>query len=41
MSGIALHVQAVPPDAVQLDLTSALRYFDLSPYDVVQLAKMR
>ncbi|MEV2217562.1 ImpB/MucB/SamB family protein [Streptomyces sp. NPDC050997] len=41
MSGITPHVQAVPPDAVQLDLTSALRYFDLSPYDVVQLAKMR
>ncbi|MEU2425510.1 ImpB/MucB/SamB family protein [Streptomyces sp. NPDC007851] len=41
MSGVTPHVQAVPPDAVQLDLTSALRYFDLSPYDVVQLAKMR
>ncbi|MET7365165.1 ImpB/MucB/SamB family protein [Streptomyces sp. NPDC005566] len=40
-SGITPHVQAVPPDAVQLDLTSALRYFDLSPYDVVQLAKLR
>ncbi|MEU5307225.1 ImpB/MucB/SamB family protein [Streptomyces sp. NPDC021562] len=41
MSGVTPHVQAVPPNAVQLDLTSALRYFDLSPYDVVQLAKMR
>ncbi|MFJ5270298.1 DNA polymerase thumb domain-containing protein [Streptomyces sp. NPDC088358] len=41
VSGITPHVQPVPPDAVQLDLTSALRYFDLSPYDVVQLAKMR
>ncbi|WP_330292059.1 DNA polymerase Y family protein [Streptomyces sp. NBC_00576] len=41
MSGITPHVQAVPPNAVQLDLTSALRYFDLSPYDVVQLANMR
>ncbi|MGY5121076.1 DNA polymerase Y family protein [Streptomyces sp. 900105755] len=41
VSGITPHVQAVPPNAVQLDLTSALRYFDLSPYDVVQLAKMR
>ncbi|MFC9847180.1 ImpB/MucB/SamB family protein [Streptomyces sp. NPDC060223] len=41
VSGITPHVQAVPPDALQLDLTSALRYFDLSPYDVVQLAKMR
>ncbi|MER8072508.1 ImpB/MucB/SamB family protein [Streptomyces sp. NPDC094034] len=41
MSGITPHVQAAPPDAVQLDLTSALRYFDLSPYDVVQLAKLR
>lgn len=41
LSGVTPHVQAVPPNAVQLDLTSALRYFDLSPYDVVQLAKMR
>ncbi|MEU0074487.1 ImpB/MucB/SamB family protein [Streptomyces sp. NPDC006332] len=41
MSGITPHVQAVPPNAVQLDLTSALRYFDLSAYDVVQLAMMR
>ncbi|MFJ9819759.1 DNA polymerase thumb domain-containing protein [Streptomyces sp. NPDC101151] len=41
MSGITPHVQAVPPNAVQLDLTSALRYFDLSPYDVVRVAKMR
>ncbi|MDX3804546.1 DNA polymerase thumb domain-containing protein [Streptomyces sp. AK04-3B] len=41
MSGVTPHVQAVPPNAVQLDLTSALRYFDLSPYDVVQLAKLR
>ncbi|WP_405874485.1 DNA polymerase thumb domain-containing protein [Streptomyces sp. NBC_00005] len=41
MSGITPHVQAVPPGAVQLDLTSALRYFDLSAYDVVQLAKLR
>ena len=41
MSGVTPHVQAVPPDAVQLDLTSALRYFDLSPYDAVQLVKMR
>jgi DNA polymerase IV len=41
VSGITPHVQAVPPDAVQLDLTSALRYFDLSPYDVVQMTMMR
>ncbi|WP_406389016.1 DNA polymerase thumb domain-containing protein [Streptomyces sp. NBC_00887] len=41
VSGITPHVQAVPPDAVQLDLASALRYFDMSPYDVVQLAKIR
>ncbi|PAZ16032.1 ImpB/MucB/SamB family protein [Streptomyces sp. SA15] len=41
MFGITPHVQAVPPNAVQLDLTSALRYFDLSPYDLVQMAKMR
>ncbi|WP_326743180.1 MULTISPECIES: DNA polymerase Y family protein [unclassified Streptomyces] len=41
MSGVTPHVQAVPPNAMQLDLTSALRYFDLSPYNVVQLAKIR
>ncbi|MFD3588340.1 ImpB/MucB/SamB family protein [Streptomyces sp. NPDC058683] len=41
VSGITPHVQVIPPNAVQLDLTSALRYFDLSPYDVVQLAKLR
>ncbi|MDR3081297.1 MAG: ImpB/MucB/SamB family protein [Streptomyces sp.] len=41
MSGITPHVQAVPPNAVQLDLTSALRYFKLSPYDVVQMAMLR
>ncbi|WP_406380471.1 DNA polymerase thumb domain-containing protein [Streptomyces sp. NBC_01618] len=41
VSGVTPHVQAVPPNAVQLDLTSALRYFDLSPYDLVQMAKLR
>ncbi|MGW7241935.1 DNA polymerase Y family protein [Streptomyces sp. NPDC054804] len=41
MSGITPHVQAVPPNAVQLDLASALRYFDLSPYDMVQTTMMR
>ncbi|WP_405688981.1 ImpB/MucB/SamB family protein [Streptomyces sp. NBC_00057] len=41
MSGVTPHVQAIPPNAVQLDLTSALRYFDLSPYDLVQMAKLR
>jgi DNA polymerase-4 len=41
MSGITPHVQAIPPGALQLDLTSALRYFDLSPYDMVQTAMMR
>ena len=41
MSGITPHVQAVPPHAVQLDLTSALRYFDLSPYDMTQTAMIR
>ncbi|WP_078857149.1 ImpB/MucB/SamB family protein [Streptomyces sp. NBRC 109706] len=41
LTGITPHVKAVPPDAVQLDLTSALRYFDLSPYRVVQLAQLR
>ncbi|WP_189269041.1 DNA polymerase Y family protein [Streptomyces fuscichromogenes] len=41
MSGVTPHVQAVPPNAVQLDLTSALRYFDLPPYDMVQTTMMR
>ncbi|MFD5747805.1 ImpB/MucB/SamB family protein [Streptomyces sp. NPDC127033] len=41
MCGITPHVQAVPPHAVQLDLTSALRYFGLSPYDMVQTAQIR
>ncbi|MFE3738089.1 ImpB/MucB/SamB family protein [Streptomyces sp. NPDC059096] len=41
LTGITPHVRAVPPTAVQLDLTSALRYFDLPPYDLVQLAKLR
>ncbi|MFI6878134.1 DNA polymerase thumb domain-containing protein [Streptomyces sp. NPDC050400] len=41
MSGITPHIQAIPPDALQLDLTSALRYFDQSPYEVVQMAMMR
>ncbi|WUW90593.1 ImpB/MucB/SamB family protein [Streptomyces sp. NBC_01451] len=41
MSDITPHVQAVPPNAVQLDLTSALRYFDKSPYDVVQMVMLR
>jgi DNA polymerase-4 len=41
MSGVTPHVQAIPPNAVQLDLTSALRYFDLPPYDIVQMTKLR
>jgi hypothetical protein len=40
-SGVTPHVQAVPPNAVRLDLTSALGYFDLSPYDMVQTTMMR
>lgn len=41
LTGLTPHVQAFPPDAVQLDLTSALRYFDCGPYDLVQMAKLR
>lgn len=41
MADVTPHVQAVPPHAVQLDLTSALRYFDLSPYDMVQTTMIR
>ncbi|MFD3524043.1 ImpB/MucB/SamB family protein [Streptomyces sp. NPDC058653] len=41
LTGITPHVQTVSPDAVQLDLTSALRYFDRSPLGLVQLAQLR
>jgi DNA polymerase-4 len=41
LAGITPHVQAMPPDAAQLDLTSALRYFGADPYDLVQLAQLR
>ncbi|WUH94251.1 ImpB/MucB/SamB family protein [Streptomyces sp. NBC_00433] len=41
LAGITPHVQAFPPDAVQLDLTSALRYFDRDAYGLVQMAKLR
>ncbi|WP_043681314.1 DNA polymerase Y family protein [Streptomyces xylophagus] len=41
VSGFTPHVQAVPPNALQVDLTSALRYFDMSAYDAVQTVKMR
>ncbi|MYS21668.1 DNA polymerase-4, partial [Streptomyces sp. DvalAA-14] len=41
LAGITPHVQAFPPDAVQLDLTSALRYFDCGPYELVQMAQLR
>jgi DNA polymerase-4 len=41
LGGLTPYVQAFPPDAAQLDLTSALRYFDKSPYDMVQMARMR
>lgn len=41
LGGLTPYVQAFPPDAAQLDLTSALRYFDQGPYDIVQMARMR
>ncbi|WP_405586168.1 ImpB/MucB/SamB family protein [Streptomyces sp. NBC_01190] len=41
LTGITPHVQDFPPDAVQLDLTSALRYFDSGPYELVQRAQLR
>lgn len=41
MTGLTPHVQAFPPDAVQLDLTSALRYFDRGPEGMVHLAAFR
>lgn len=41
VTGFTPHVQAFPPDAVQLDLTSALRYFGRDPYELVQLVNMR
>ncbi|MEC3993271.1 ImpB/MucB/SamB family protein [Actinacidiphila sp. DG2A-62] len=41
MAGLTPHVQAFPPDAVQLDLTSCLRYFDRDPQDMVHMAAFR
>ncbi|NUS15375.1 MAG: ImpB/MucB/SamB family protein [Streptomyces sp.] len=41
LTDITPHVQAFPPDAVQLDLTSALRYFGQDPYELLQMARMR
>ncbi|MEV8546340.1 ImpB/MucB/SamB family protein [Streptomyces sp. NPDC051572] len=41
VSGITPRVQAIPPNALQVELTSALRYFDMSAYDAVQTVKMR
>ncbi|MFF5304409.1 ImpB/MucB/SamB family protein [Streptomyces sp. NPDC013161] len=41
VSGFTPHVQAIPPNALQVDLTSALRYFNMSAYDAVQTVKMR
>lgn len=41
LGDITPHVQAFPPDAVQLDLTSALRYFGQDPYELLQMARMR
>ncbi|WP_329135397.1 ImpB/MucB/SamB family protein [Streptomyces sp. NBC_01476] len=41
LAGFTPHVQAFPPDAVQLDLTSALRYFDSSPYELLQRTQLR
>ncbi|MFJ6087271.1 DNA polymerase thumb domain-containing protein [Streptomyces sp. NPDC092369] len=41
VSGITPHVQAIPPNALQVDLTSALRYFDMSAYNAVQMVRMR
>jgi DNA polymerase-4 len=41
LSHITPHVQPFPPDAVQLDLTSALRYFDRSPHEMVEMVKLR
>ncbi|MCL2732954.1 MAG: ImpB/MucB/SamB family protein, partial [Actinomycetia bacterium] len=41
LTGITPKVAAVPPDAVQLDLTGALRYFDRDPYELLQLARLR
>ncbi|MFD7897741.1 ImpB/MucB/SamB family protein [Streptomyces sp. NPDC059743] len=41
LADITPHVQPFPPDAVQLDLASALRYFDRTPYDLIQMAQLR
>lgn len=39
--GITPLVQVIPPTAVQIDLTGARRYFDRSPYDLVQIVQLR
>ncbi|SEP04970.1 DNA polymerase-4 [Actinacidiphila rubida] len=41
LHGITPKIVAIPPNAVQLDLTGALRYFDREPYEVLQLARLR
>jgi DNA polymerase-4 len=41
LTGITPKTAAIPPDAVQLDLSGALRYFDRDAYEVLQLARMR
>jgi len=41
LTGVTPKVAAIPPDAIQLDLTGALRYFDRDPYEVLQLARLR
>lgn len=41
LADISHRVQPFPPDAAQLDITGALRYFDLAPEDLVHMVKMR
>jgi DNA polymerase-4 len=41
LSGITPHLHLLPPQAVQLDLTSALRFFGTSPEGLVTMIKFR
>lgn len=41
LADITPRLQPFPPDAVQLDISGALRYFDLAPDHLVRMANMR
>jgi DNA polymerase-4 len=41
LADISPRLQPFPPDAAQLDISGALRYFDRAPDDLVHMVKMR